>query len=55
MTTFLQTLQSSLLLSDSEIQIFTKDKMTELIHFIELDKNDLKEMPSNLVRGSSQI
>lgn len=44
MTTFLQTLQSSLSLSDSEIQIFTKDKMTELIHFIELDKNDLKEM-----------
>ena len=44
MTTFLQTLQSSLSLSDSEIKIFTEDKMTELIHFIELDKNDLKEM-----------
>ena len=44
MTTFLQTLQSSLSLSDSEIKIFTEDKMTELIHFIELDKNELKEM-----------
>jgi hypothetical protein len=36
MTTFLQNLQSSLSLSDSEIEIFLKDKMTELIHFIEL-------------------
>lgn len=44
MTKFLQNLQSLLLLSDSEIQIFIKDQMTELIHFIELDKNELKEM-----------
>ncbi len=44
MTKFLQTLQSSLSLTDSEIELFTKEKMTELIHFIELDKKDLMEM-----------
>lgn len=42
--TFLQILQSTLSLSDFEISLFVEENMTELIHFIELDKKDLMEM-----------
>lgn len=42
--TFLQNLQSVLSLSDSEISLFIEENMTELIHFVELDKKDLMEM-----------
>lgn len=44
MSNFLKDLQTALSLTKSEISLFTKEKMTELIHFIELDKKDLMEM-----------
>lgn len=42
MTKFLETLKSELNLSDSLIQSFVDQEMTELIHFVKLTKDDLR-------------